>query len=260
MSPPELVDDPSDPRVADYVALSDPDHRRNGDIYIAEGEIALRRVLSAGATLRSLLVSEKKLARLQDLAVDAPIHVATQAVVDAVVGYHLHRGVVAAVHRPAPLDPSALLGPPRITVLEDLTDHENVGVIFRSAAALGVGSIFLSPSCCDPYYRRAVRVSQGNVAAVPFAVLDPWPEALQLLKGHGYLVAALTPSGDVSLRDARLSQHERVALLFGTEGDGLTAESLEAADLRVTIPMQPGVDSLNVATAASIAFYEATPT
>ena len=259
MSPPERIEDPGDERVADYVALSDPDHRRAGDVYIAEGEIAVRRVLAAGATLRSLLVSEKKLDRIRDLAVDAPVRVATQPVLDAVVGYHLHRGVVAAVHRPPARDPGELVGSARVAVLEDLTDHENVGVIFRSAAALGVGAIFLSPSCCDPYYRRSVRVSQGNVAAVPFATIDPWPSGLQLLKDNGYVVAALTPSGESSLRSAGLAEHDRVAVLLGTEGEGLTDDALAAADLRVAIPMQPGVDSLNVATAAAIAFYEATP-
>ena len=258
MSPPERVDDPNDERVADYVALSDPEHRRAGGIYIAEGEIALRRVLEAGATLRSLLVSEKKSDRVRDLVGDAPTYVVTQPVLDAVVGYHLHRGVVAAVNRPAPRDAAALVGPTRVAVLENLTDHENVGVIFRSAAALGIGAVFLSPSCCDPYYRRAVRVSQGNVAAVPFATIEPWPGGLQLLRDSGYVVAALTPSGEVPLRHARLSEHERVALMVGTEGDGLTESAMEAADVRVSIPMRSGVDSLNVATAAAVAFYEAT--
>lgn len=259
VSPPERVEDPSDGRVADYVALSDPDHRRNGEVYIAEGEIALRRVLASGATLRSLLVSEKKFDRVTDLVADHATFVATQPVLDAVVGYHLHRGVVASVERPAPRNPAELLGPARVAVLENLTDHENVGVIFRSAAALGVGAIFLSPSCCDPFYRRSVRVSQGNVAAVPFATIDPWPRGLALLQDAGYVIAALTPAGDVTLRDARLAEHERVAVLLGTEGDGLSAEALDAADLRVSIPMQADVDSLNVATAAAIAFYEATP-
>ena len=259
MSVPERVEDPNDPRVVDYVALSDPDHRRAGDVFIAEGEIALRRVLGAGATLRSLLVSEKKLDRVRDLAGDHPTYVAAQRVLDAVVGYHLHRGVVAAVHRPPSRDVESLLGPARVAVLENLTDHENVGVIFRSAAALGVGAIFLSPSCCDPYYRRSVRVSQGNVAAVPFATIEAWPAGLRMLKERGYVVVALTPKGDVSLRDAGLAAHDRVAMLVGTEGDGLSTDALASADLRVSIPMQPGVDSLNVATAAAIAFYEAAP-
>ena len=257
MSAPERIDDAGDERIADYVSLSDPDHRRKGDIYIAEGEIALRRVLAAGGTLRSLLVSEKKLDRLGDVAAKARTFVAPQGVLDTVVGYHLHRGVVAAVERPAPRDAADLIGPPRVAVLEDLTDHENVGVIFRSAAALGVGAVFLSPSCCDPYYRRSVRVSQGNVAAVPFSTLEPWPAGLGLLRDHGYTIAALSPARAVSLRAARLAEHARVAILLGTEGDGLSNAALDMADVRVSIPMQPGVDSLNVATAAAIAFYEA---
>ncbi|MFP5328274.1 MAG: TrmH family RNA methyltransferase, partial [Acidimicrobiia bacterium] len=189
---PELIDDPADPRLGDYVALSDPDHRRAGEIYIVEGEIALRRVVASGARFRSVLVSEKKVARLSDLRLDAPTLVVGQRALDALVGYHLHRGVVAAAFRPPPLDPVSLLGTPRIAVLEDLTDHENLGVIFRSAAALGVGAILLSPRCCDPYYRRAVRVSQGNVAAVPFATLEPWPSGLAMLRENGYSLVALT--------------------------------------------------------------------
>lgn len=257
MSLPERIDDPADERLGDYVALSDPDHRRDGEIYIVEGEIALRRAAASGVRFRSVLVSEKKLARLSDLRLGAPMLVVSQRALDAIVGYHLHRGVVGAALRPHPRDPASLLGAPRIAVIEDLTDHENLGVIFRSAAALGVGAILLSPRCCDPYYRRSVRVSQGNVAAVPFATLDPWPSGLAMLREHGYTVVALTPAGETTLGEVGLGEIERVAVLLGTEGDGLTRAAIDEADLRVSIPMEPGVDSLNVATAAAVAFYEA---
>lgn len=254
---PERVDDPADERVRDYVALSDVDHRRDGEIYIVEGEIALRRVAASGATFRSILVSEKKAGRVAGVAAGTRTFVASQPVLDDVVGYHLHRGVVAAAYRPPVRAASELLGPRVVAVLEGITDHENLGVIFRSAAALGVGTVFLSPSCCDPYYRRSVRVSQGNVAAVPFARLAPWPSSMDVLREAGYRIAALTPVGGVALSDAGLQEARHVAVVLGTEGDGLTEAAMERADLRVAIPMQPGVDSLNVATAAAIAFYEA---
>jgi tRNA G18 (ribose-2'-O)-methylase SpoU len=174
-----------------------------------------------------------------------------------VVGFHLNRGVLAVADRAAPPDVRALLRDARlVAVLEGVGDHENLGALFRNAAALGVDAVLLGPRCSDPLYRRSVRVSMGHVLRVPFAELPgPWPASMALLRAAGLRVAALTPAaGALPLASAGLAG-ERVALLLGAEGPGLTDEALDAADVRVRIPMAAGVDSLNVATAAAVAFY-----
>jgi tRNA G18 (ribose-2'-O)-methylase SpoU len=190
----------------------------------------------------------------------------------ATAGFDLHRGLVAVAARPAPahptqivadaiLTPSALGGPPLIAVLEGLNDAENIGAIFRNAAAFGVTAVLLDPTSGDPLYRRSVRVSVGHVLHVPFARLSPWPTALDQLRSAGFLVAALAPAwragdGPPALPVSELAARRpaAVALLLGAEGPGLSSPALDAADVIVSIPMAPGVDSLNVATAAAIAF------
>jgi tRNA G18 (ribose-2'-O)-methylase SpoU len=179
-----------------------------------------------------------------------------------VVGFHLNRGVLAVADRPAPPTVDEVVAGARVlAVLEGVGDHENLGALFRNAAALGVDGVLLAPGCSDPLYRRSVRVSMGHVLRVPFATFDHWPGGLDVLREKGFRVAALTPRADsVPLRGLRARVPGRIALLLGAEGPGLSAEAIAAADLAVRIEMVPGVDSLNVATAAAVAFHEVAAT
>jgi tRNA G18 (ribose-2'-O)-methylase SpoU len=275
------VDDPEDPRLGAYRNLNDPARRgrveADASIFVVEGRLAVERLLTSGYAVRSLLVDDHQLSSSAGLvdavrAGGAPVLVGTREVVAATVGFALHRGVVAVADRPAPVDADALLAdlaagagdPPLVAVLEGLNDHENVGALFRNAAAFGVSGILLDPTCADPLYRRSVRVSMGHVLHVPFARLAPWPAGLDRLRAAGFVVAALAPhlsSGGVprlslaALRDRRTADGAGMALLLGAEGLGLSEEALAAADVVVAIPMADGIDSLNVATAAAVALY-----
>jgi tRNA G18 (ribose-2'-O)-methylase SpoU len=203
--------------------------------------------------VRSVLVLRSQLDRLPPL--NAPVYVADRDVLVATAGFDLHRGVVASIDRPAPLEPGAVWrAATAVAVLEDLTDHENLGAVFRNAAAFGLGGVLLSPRCADPLYRRSIRVSSGQVLRLPFARLDPWPAGLDALRSGGFTIVALTPA-PAATPIATIDWPARVAFLVGTEGPGLTAGALAAADIRASIPMAAGVDSLNVATAAAVAFY-----
>ena len=257
------VDRSDDPRLDDYRDLTTADRRpdRPGGrgLVIAEGVVVVRRLLDSGYPVRSLLGVPR---RLEELAGDldgvaVPAYAADAEVMAEAVGFHLNRGVLAVADRAGCPDPAELAARSRVlAVCEGVGDHENLGALFRNAAALGVDGILLGPSCSDPLYRRSVRVSMGHVLRVPFARLDgPWPGALDVLRTAGLTVAALTPDPDaVPLSRAGLCGR-RTALLLGAEGPGLTPDALAAADLRVRIPMASGVDSLNVATAAAIAFH-----
>jgi tRNA G18 (ribose-2'-O)-methylase SpoU len=178
-----------------------------------------------------------------------------------VVGFHLNRGVLAVADRAARPEAADLVRDARlVAVLEGVNDHENLGALFRNAAALGVDGVLLGPRCADPLYRRSVRVSMGHVLRVPFTELPgPWPDSLELLRAAGLRIAALTPAPAAEPLAAAGLGGQRVALLLGAEGPGLTAEALAAADVRVRIPMATGVDSLNVATAAAVAFHAVGP-
>lgn len=257
------VVDPADPRVDDYRDLTAADRRpdRPGGrgLVIAEGVVVVRRLLSSPYPVRSLLGVPRRLEELADdlAGVDVPAYTTDAATMATVVGFHLNRGVLAVADRAAPPEPGSLLRDARlVAVLEGVNDHENLGALFRNAAALGVDAVLLGPRCSDPLYRRSVRVSMGHVLRVPFADLPgPWPASLDVLRAAGLQVAALTPEpGAVPLGAAGLAA-ARVALLLGAEGPGLSADALAAADTRVRIPMAPGVDSLNVATAAAVAFH-----
>jgi tRNA G18 (ribose-2'-O)-methylase SpoU len=250
--------DADDPRLADFRDLSVADRRpdRPGGrgLVIAEGVVVVRRLLDSPYPLRAVLGVPAKVAELS-AEVDAPCYRASAALMAQVVGFHLNRGVLATADR-APLRPVAeLVAQARqVAVLEGVNDHENLGALFRNAAALGVDAVLLGPRCADPLYRRSVRVSMGHVLRVPFAALSCWPGGLDQLRAAGFRLAALTPAPDaVPLSGAGL-ETGRVAWLLGAEGPGLTAAALAAADLAVRIPMTSGVDSLNVATAAAIAF------
>lgn len=258
------VDDVADERLDDFRDLSRADRRpdRPGGrgLVIAEGTVVVRRLLESPYPVRSLLGVER---RIEDLApelegVDCPAYVASAETMAQVVGFHLNRGVLAVADRaPEPSLDDLLTKSRTLAVLEGVGDHENLGALFRNAAALGLGGVLLGAGCSDPLYRRAVRVSMGHVLRVPFSSLPEWPGGLELLRDAGYRIAALTPRPDsVTLRKFGADTPGRVALMLGSEGHGLTGEAIDAADAAVRIPMSDGVDSLNVATAAAIAFYE----
>jgi tRNA G18 (ribose-2'-O)-methylase SpoU len=257
------VHEPGDPRLDDFRDLSAADRRpdRPGGrgLVIAEGVVVVRRLLDSPYPVRSLLGVARRFDELgADLdRVDAPAYVTDAATMAAVVGFHLNRGVLAVADRADRPDAAALVRDARlVAVLEGVNDHENLGSLFRNAAALGVDGVLLGPRCADPLYRRSVRVSMGHVLRVPFAELpEPWPGSLDVLRAAGLRVAALTPAPDAQPLSAAGLGGQRVALLLGAEGPGLTPDALAAADLRVRIPMASGVDSLNVATAAAVAFH-----
>ncbi|WP_375497518.1 TrmH family RNA methyltransferase [uncultured Jatrophihabitans sp.] len=259
--PVRAVADPADPEFDDFRDLTDADVRpdRRG-IVIAEGVNVVERLLSSPYRVRAVVGVP---ARLEALAphlreLDAPVLAVDKWLLSQVVGFRVTRGVLASADRPAPLDPDELIArSDRIAVLESLNDFENLGSLFRNAAAFGVDAVLLDPQCADPLYRRSVRVSMGHVLRVPFAVLPgQGPAALDQVRAHGHRVLALTPRGEQLLRS--LDAPPRWALLLGAEGPGLTPATLAAADMRVRIPMAGGVDSLNVATAAAVAFAQLT--
>jgi tRNA G18 (ribose-2'-O)-methylase SpoU len=255
------VEEAADPRVDDFRDLTAADRRpdRPGGrgLVIAEGVVVVRRLLASSFPVRSLLGVPRRLAELaEDLAgIDVPAYATDADTMAAIVGFHLNRGVLAVADRASNPSVADLAGQARVlAVLEAVNDHENLGALFRNAAALGVDGVLLGPRCADPLYRRSVRVSMGHVLRVPFATLrGDWPASLAALDGH--TIVALTPSADaIPLAEAGLAGR-KVALLLGAEGPGLTEEALRAADLRVRIPMRSGVDSLNVATAAAVVFH-----
>lgn len=256
------ITDPADPRLDDFRDLSRADRRpdRPGGrgLVIAEGTVVVGRLLASRYPTRALLGVEH---RFDELAPElehsaAPCYLATAALMAEVVGFHLNRGVLATADRVGfPELDTLLAGARAVVVLEGVGDHENLGALFRNAAALGIDAVLLAPGCADPLYRRSVRVSMGHVLAVPFAALPPDPlEAAELLRRHDFTVVALSPRPEaIPLADAGLHTR-RTAIVLGSEGPGLTEAAMDAADLLVRIPMSGGVDSLNVATAGAIAF------
>jgi tRNA G18 (ribose-2'-O)-methylase SpoU len=260
---PEPVASPDDPRVADYVGLTDGArrmrHEAGAGFFIAEGEKVIARTAAAGYPPRSLLVSPSRLADLMPevAALDCPVYVASYDVLQAVTGFHVHRGALASFGRlPLRTPAEVLAGATRVVVMEQVTNHTNLGAVFRSAAALGMDAVLLSPQSCDPLYRRAVRVSMGQVFSVPYAFLERWPEGIDDVRAAGFRVLALTPHPPATdLSDVVLRPDEKVALLLGAEGPGLTEQVMAASDERVRIPMAAGVDSLNVGAAAAVACW-----
>jgi tRNA G18 (ribose-2'-O)-methylase SpoU len=292
------VADPGDPRLADYASLTDVRLRSSMEpahgLFMAEGEKVIRRAVAAGFGVRSMLVTRDKLDGLADLAgtCPGPVYVVSQEVAEQVTGYQVHRGALASMARRALPTVTGLLSgnavggdgtaggragpappgsgrraprkqpgwPRRIVLLEDLVDHANVGAIFRCAAALGVDAVILSPRCADPLYRRAVKVSMGAVFAIPYARMSDWRAGLAEIRAAGFTLLALTPDQSAAPLD-KVTSAGRVALLLGTEGDGLSARWLAEADMAVCVPMSAGamamgVDSLNVVAAAAIACHE----
>ena len=260
------VSDPGDPRLSDYVGLTDVELRKSLEaehgLFLAEGEKVIRRAVAAGYRVRSLLATEQKATGLADLAAvcGGPAYVLPAAVAEQLTGYHVHRGALAALdRRPLPSVTGVLAGARSALVLEDIVDHTNVGAIFRCAAALGVGAVVVSPRCADPLYRRSVKVSMGAVFAVPYARMTDWYGGLATVRAAGFELMALTPDPAAApLGAVAAVPGERAALLLGTEGDGLSSRWRHEASRSVRIPMDPGaqaagVDSLNVVAAAAIA-------
>ncbi|MBO4272856.1 rRNA methyltransferase [Microbispora triticiradicis] len=258
------VEDAADARLADYVRLRDVDLRRSVEsergLFVAEGEKVIRRAIGAGHPVRSVLTTAKWLDALADVVDGTTVYLVSDEVMEGITGFPVHRGALAAMERTELPSVGALLADAeRILVLEDLVDHGNVGAIFRCAAALGVGAIVLSPRCADPLYRRSVKVSMGAVFAIPYARMTDWHGGLAEVRAAGFRLLALTPDQSaVPLDEAPLSG--RVALMLGSEGDGLSSHWLHEADQPVCIPMSPramdlGVDSLNVVAAAAVACH-----
>jgi tRNA G18 (ribose-2'-O)-methylase SpoU len=259
------VDDPADPRLDDFRDLNSVDRRPDlpsgKGLVIAEGVLVVQRMLASRFRPRSLLGTDRRLNELAGNleATDAPYYRASAEVMAAVVGFHLNRGVLAAAPRPGELSLEQVLdGAATVAVLEGVNDHENLGSIFRNAAGLGVDAVVFGTGCADPLYRRAVRVSMGHALLVPYAWASAWPSDLTVLRDNEFRVLALTPDpAAATLAEAMAAvSGERVAFLVGAEGPGLTETAMRASDVRVRIPMSRGTDSLNVATAAALAFYE----
>jgi tRNA G18 (ribose-2'-O)-methylase SpoU len=269
------ISDPGDERVRDYFTLTDVKLRTRLDpergLYLAESEKVIRRALAAGHRPRSFLMGQRWVTDLSDLVETAesqgvPVYVAQAAIIESMTGFHLHRGALASMHRPPLVAPEELLQnalqgkTSRVVVLEDIVDHTNMGAVFRSCAALGIDAVLITPRCADPLYRRAVRVSMGTVFQVPWTRIEPWPAGMQVLRDHGFTVAAFAlGDGAISLDDLAGNQPDRLAMVFGTEGDGLSRLAVKGADLVVKIPMAGGVDSLNIASASAVGIWALRP-
>lgn len=254
-----------DDRLRDYLSLRDTSLRKlletERGIYVAEGEKVVRRAVDVGHTPRSFLMAPRWVDALEDVlaTTDAPCYVLDEDVIEQITGFHVHRGALAALHRPALPEPSEVLaGARRIVVLEDLVDHTNVGAVFRTAAALGWDGVLLSPRCADPLYRRAIKVAMGAVFRLPYSRLDDWHAAPDLLRDAGFTTVAMT-LGDGAVPLDTVAKDVPIALVVGSEGHGLSARWEHESLVRATIPMSPDIDSLNVAASVAIAAWELRP-
>jgi tRNA G18 (ribose-2'-O)-methylase SpoU len=265
--PIERIEDAGDPRVAMYRGLRDGELVRSRGLFVAEGRIVVKRVIEDRRyRVQSVLVSDAACRDLQSawpgLDADVPIFVGDAQQLAEIAGYEVHRGCLAMVHRPPDMTPETLIATAQnLVILEAVSNADNVGGVFRNAAAFGVDGVLLSPSCCDPFYRKAIRTSMGAVLRVPFAraAADDWPGILAQVRAAGFTVIALTPREPCDRLDAYAAsrpRRARQALIVGTEGAGLSPGAETAADHRVRIPMADGVDSLNLAVAIGIALYE----
>lgn len=261
------ITDPADSRVDDFRDLNSVDRRPDlpsgKGLVIAEGVLVVQRMLASRYTPHACLGTDRRLGELAaEGALDGagiPFYRASPEVMADVVGFHLNRGVLAAARRPPELGLTEVLAAARtIAVLEGVNDHENLGSIFRNAAGLGVDAVVFGAGCADPLYRRAVRVSMGHVLLVPFARAADWPRDIDILRDNGFRLLAMTPDPQAQVLGEEMEAlaGTKVAVLVGAEGPGLTEAAMRAADVRVRVPMSRGTDSLNVATAAALAFYE----
>lgn len=258
------IADGGDARLSDYGGVRDPALLRERGLLIAEGRFVVRRLLgSSRVTVRSLLLNDAAATGLDDVLAGAAAHVeiyvASPDVITAATGFNMHRGCLAVAERPPDRSLDDVLSTSRfVAVLERVVDADNVGSAFRCAEAFGVDAVLLSPGCCDPFYRKAIRTSSGAALVVPFVDAAPWPDALDRLRANGFIIAAMTPGGeatDIGNFAGTAAALGRIAVLLGTEGHGLTAEALARADVRIRIPMSGALDSLNIATAAGIALH-----
>ena len=258
--------DLEDPALDDYLRMTDVRLRSRVEVerglFMAESYEVISRAMDAGMAPRSFLMSEKWLAKfapLYERFPEVPVYVGAESLLETLTGFHLHRGALAAMQRPQlPAVPDLLREARTVAVLEDIVDHTNVGAMFRSAAALGVDAVLVTPHCADPLYRRSIRVSMGTVFQVPWTRLEAWPAAgVDLLHEAGFDVLALALSeGASALEVVDLGPERKVALVLGAEGHGLKPATLRAADEHVVIPMAGGVDSLNVAAASAVVFWQ----
>lgn len=263
---PHLVEisDPADPRLADYRDLRDVQLRASLEVehglFLAEGEKVVRRAVEAGFAPRSFLMAPRWVEGLADVleTSDAPVYVVPESMAEAVTGFHVHRGALAAFARkPLPSLEDVLAGARSVLVLEDLVDHTNIGAVFRSGAALGFDAVLLSPRCADPLYRRAVKVGMGAVFTMPWTRLPDWHGALPEVARRGFTTVALTLAHDAVPIEEAVAGVDRLALVLGSEGPGLSDRWEQSANRRATIPMAAGIDSLNVAAASAVACYAA---
>jgi tRNA G18 (ribose-2'-O)-methylase SpoU len=253
-----------DPRLADYRDLRDVQLRQHLEsehgLFIAEGEKVVRRAVEAGFAPRSFLMAPRWLDGLADVlsSSDAPVYVVSEALAEEVTGFHVHRGALASLHRrtlPAVAD--VLAGARSVLVLEEIVDHANVGAIFRSGAALGFDALLIAPRCADPFYRRAIKVGMGAVFTMPWTRLPDWYDALPAIAAAGFTTVALTLADDARPIEEAVAGVDRLALVLGSEGHGLSPRWEQSADRRAIIPMSAGIDSLNVAAASAVACYVA---
>lgn len=258
------VDDPADARLADYRDLRDVELRKHLEaehgLFLAEGEKVVRRAIEAGFSARSFLMAPRWLDGLGDVLARsaAPCFVVSEALAEEVTGFHVHRGALASLERrPLPTVEEVLAGARSVLVLEDVVDHTNVGAIFRSGAAMGFDAVLLAPRCADPLYRRAVKVAMGAVFSLPWTRLPDWYDALRVLHGLGFTTVALTLADDAAPIEESVAGVDRLALVLGGEGHGLSTRWETSADRRAIIPMAAGIDSLNVAAASAVACYVA---
>ncbi|MDP9799954.1 tRNA G18 (ribose-2'-O)-methylase SpoU [Arcanobacterium wilhelmae] len=270
------IDSLDDPRLEDYTRLTDVALRRKLEtergLYMAEGDKVMTRAVAGGHTPRSFLTAPKFLPVIEPVIAQAtgfddggevPVFVASDVLMEELTGFHVHRGALAAFNRPElPSVEKVLEGAHRILVLENLVNHTNVGAVFRSAAALNIDAVLATPTCSDPLYRRAVRVSMGTVFQVPWTRIEDWPRSISQLKDTGWITASLALRDDAlaidefSALESVRDPESKVALILGTEGDGLSSRTIASADYSVIIPMAHGVDSLNVAAAGALAAWE----
>lgn len=259
------IADLQDERLDEYLRLSEAHLRMRSDVenglYIAESTTVVSRAINAGHVPRSFLLAEKHLDQLaQEFArfPDVPIFVGSDEQLQDLVGFHLHRGAMASMNRPEPLNLSEVLErSSRIAILEDIADHTNLGAIMRSASGLGVDAVLITPKCVDPWYRRSARVSMGTVFDLPWVRLTSWPQDINILKAHGYTMLAMELTEDaVSLAEVEMTEGKKFAMILGNEGRGVTEETLSLVDQAVVIPMHREVSSLNVGAASAIAFWE----
>jgi tRNA G18 (ribose-2'-O)-methylase SpoU len=266
------INDAADARLADYRGVADPELAAGKGIFIAEGRLVVRRLLGSDRfATRSVLVTESAMSAVSDALAkrpDVPVFLVRQDVMNTVAGFNIHRGCLAVGERPATTDWRSLVSSlpipdprspiPIVVVLERVANPDNVGGVFRSAAAFGAGAVLLDPVTTDPLYRKAIRTSMGAVLQVPFAPAEPWPGAVIELRNRGFAVVAMTPSHDAPPLDEAIAAlaGRPVAIVLGHEGDGLTAEATLACEFQARIPISSAIDSLNVATAAAIGLYE----